>query len=312
MNPHPFIQRKRPSLSTTYDAHDPYLLEGILPYVDFIEITPDSIFRRRNGVSEIQPDILKDLLGVSRDVRFLVHGVGLSIGSWEGYDASYLDNLDLLLPHIDCAWHSEHLGYVKVGGDNLNTMLAVPRTDAMLELLIPRIKSIQSKYDMPFLLEHIVHLLPDYQPEYSDAGFLNLLTAETGCGLILDLYNLECDAHNYGFDIESFLAELDLSAVREIHIAGGADYMGYKLDIHSGKVADSTLNWTRQALAHTPNAEAVTYEILPEAVRLHGAQFVIDELARISSFFNFKKHGHQNPPGNSAAADQIAAVLCAA
>ncbi len=302
----------RPGFATTYDAHDPVLLQGVLPYVDYLEITPDSISRRRQGRSEIQPDILADLESVQEEVRFLVHGVGLSIGSWEGCSEAYFDLVDQLVGRIPITWHSEHLGYVKVGGENLNTMLAVPRTDAMLELLIPRIRAIQKRYRMPFLLEHIVHLLPDYAPQYSDAQFLNLLVAETGCGLILDTYNLECDAHNYGFDVEAFLAELNLGAVQEIHIAGGTEHRGYKLDIHSGRVADSTLALTRQALAQAPNVRALTFEILPEAVTVHGAQMVIDEVARLSAFFNLQKHGNQNLARNTAAPDQIAAAACAA
>jgi len=201
--------------------------------------------------------------------------------------------LDQIIAAIPLKWHSEHLGYTMVDGEQLNTMLAVPRTRAMLNILIPRIKALQERYPYPFLLENIVHLLPDYPAEFSDAEFLNILHEETGCGLILDLYNLECDAVNYGFDIQKFLKQLNLQAVKEIHLAGGTTHKGFQLDIHSGTVAQSTLELTQQVLAREHQIEVITYEILPQAVQTYGQQLVIDELARLSDLFNISKNEHQ-------------------
>src|SRR5205823_101733 len=99
-----------------------------------------------------------------------------------------------------------------------------------LDMVCARVQALQERYPVPFLLENIVHILPDHPAEYTDAAFLNALTARTGCNLILDIYNLECDAHNTGFDIPAFLDELDLSAVRELHLACGVEYRGLLLD----------------------------------------------------------------------------------
>lgn len=288
-----------PKLATTYDAHDPELLFGVLPYVDYLEITPDSIARRNNGRTELHPEILADLKAVQHEVSLIVHGVGLSIGSWEGYDEAYLSLLDELITHIPLKWHSEHLGYLKAGGENLNTMLAMPRTTEALNLLIPRIRALQERYKLPFLLENIVHLLPDHPAHYTDAAFLNTLTAETGCGLILDIYNLECDSCNYGFDIPGFFDELNFDAVREIHIAGGVVHKGYMLDVHSGQVATSTLELTQLALGKAANVEAITFEILPQAVKIHGQQMVTDELARLNQYFKTGKNGYQDAPNQN-------------
>src|SRR6266702_2963915 len=100
-------------------------------------------------------------------------------------------------------------------------MLALPRTEYALDMVCERVCAIQDRYGMPFLLENIVHVLPDFPGEYSNAAFLNELTARTGCGLLVDVYNLQCDAHNHGLDVSAFLAELDFTKVREIHVACG-------------------------------------------------------------------------------------------
>jgi len=270
------------SLCTTYDAHDPVLLEGVMPFVDTLEVTPDSISIHKNGQAKLHPEVIRSLQSVSGSIDIIAHGVGLSIGSFEGYSEDYLQLLEKLIDAVPVRWHSEHLGYTTVDGTALNTMLAVARTDEMLELLIPRIKNIMQRIELPFLLENIVHLLPDHEPKYTDAQFLNLLVEETGCGLILDLYNIECDAANYGFDIEGFLSELNLPAVKEIHLAGGTQHKGFQLDIHSGTIADSTMELAQRSIEQCTNLEVVTYEILPQAVANYGHCMVVEELERLS------------------------------
>lgn len=74
---------------------------------------------------------------------------------------------------------------------------------------------------MPFLLENNVYFTDIPEQEMTEPEFLNALTAEAGCGLLLDLHNLYANARNHGIDTEAFLHELDLSRVVEIHVAGG-------------------------------------------------------------------------------------------
>jgi uncharacterized protein (UPF0276 family) len=138
------------------------------------------------------------------------------------------------------------------------------------------------RYELPFLLENIVHVLPDAAADYSDAAFLNTIVERTDCGLLLDVYNLECDAHNLGFDIDSFLSELDMSSVREIHVAGGTEHRGFKLDVHSRPTGDSTVALAREVVRQARGAvRVVTYELLPQAVPVLGYEVITEELERL-------------------------------
>jgi uncharacterized protein len=255
----------------------------VLPLVDYLEITPDSIARAEGSGARLDPAILDELHAVAEATEFVVHGVGLSIGSASGYSEQYLDLLTEFLEHFPATWHSEHLGYTKVDGASLGTMLALPKTHEVLELLVLRVGEIQARFELPFLLENIVHLLPDYPGDYSDAAFLNELVARTGCGLLLDVYNLECDVANYGFDIDAFLDELDLEAVGELHVAGGVERDGLQVDVHSRTTEPSTLALAQRVVALTPNLGGVTYELLPEAVPVLGTEGISAELTRIRS-----------------------------
>jgi len=259
------------------------LLERLLERVEYIEITPDTIAHSAGGGCELDPPALAELNCIGNRARLLVHGVGLSIGSYEGCSEAYLRLLDELFSRFEIAWHSEHLAYTTVGGENLGTMLAMPRTDEALDMICGRVCAIQKRYPAPFLLENVVHLLPDAPGTYSDAQFLNQIAARTGCGLILDVYNMECDAINYGFDVNAFLGELKLENVREIHLAGGTAFGGLQVDVHSRVTAPSTVALAADVMSRAPQVQAVTYEYLKEAVPKLGHDAICGELARLSA-----------------------------
>jgi uncharacterized protein (UPF0276 family) len=271
----------RPALATTYEGVGNDLLERIVPLVDYLEIPPDSISRSRAGRASLRPELLDQLEFATPQINFIVHGVGLSIGSYDHWNEAYLRLIDEFFTRFTPRWHSEHLGFTTVNGENLGTMLALPRTEEMLDLVCDRIRKIQERYRVPFLIEHIIHLLPDAPADYTPAAFLNAITARTGCGLILDAYNLECDAHNFGFDITAFLNELNLAPVKELHVAGGFQHDGFKLDIHSQPTANSTLALALDILNRCPNLEIVTYELLKEAIPNLGHDGICAELLRI-------------------------------
>jgi len=269
------------ALATTYEGDDPVLLERIAPLVDAIEIAPDTIARSDSKQQHLRGEVLDEYSWLGPRFRFVAHGIGLSIGSHDSWNETYLRLLDELFSRFDLEWHSEHLAWTTCGGENSGTMFALPRTEEALDLICERVTRIQQRYGVPFLLEHVIQLLPDAPAQFTPAGFLNAITSRTGCGLIVDAYNLECDAHNQGLDIRAFLDELDMAAVREVHIAGGVQYSGFQLDIHSRPARDTTLTLALEIVARAPNVRAVTYEFLKEAIAPLGHDAICAELARL-------------------------------
>jgi uncharacterized protein (UPF0276 family) len=274
-------ERAPPALAFNYDGDDPRLLARIAPLIDAIEISPDAISTSNGKRTCLRPSVLDEYAAVRGQIKLIAHGVGLSIGSFDRWNDGYLRLLDDLFARFDLAWHSEHLACTTVAGEDVGTMFAMPRTEEALDLVCGRVRRLQERYRVPFLLEHVIHLLPDAPAEYSPAGFLNAITSRTGCGLIVDAYNLECDAHNQGLDIAAFLDELDCGAIRELHLAGGVEHDGFHLDVHSGAVRESTLALALDIIRRAPALSVVTYELLKEAVPVLGHQAICAELARI-------------------------------
>ncbi len=275
---------KRPagtSLAVTYEGGDTALYDRIARFVDYLEISPDSISRATDAGSEIDRETLAELVEIGGDKQFLIHGVGLSIASADGWSEDYLRLLDTLFEHLPVAWHSEHLAYTMVGGQQLGTMLPPPRSQEALDLICERVQQMRRRYPVPFALEHVVRVLPDYPGTYSDADFLNALTREAGCEFIVDAYNLVCDRQNFAFDAEGFLAELDLTRAREMHVAGGGVHRGFRMDSHSRRADGETRTLAASILARAPNLRAVTFEFLKEAVPSLGADAICAELAAL-------------------------------
>jgi uncharacterized protein len=290
MHPAPHTPRagSRPgiALGVSYEGRDPALLEQMLPHIDYIEVTPETIAEVHGDDIVLSADIVAELKNIDKDVNIIVHGVSLSIGSHDSWAPTYLRLLDALMEQVNVQWHSEHLGYTKVDGEHLGIMLAMPKTEEALELVSKRVTSLQRRYGIPFLLENIVHVLPDCESAYSDAGFLNAVTAQTGCGLILDVYNLECDEHNHGLDIPAFLAELHGEHVRELHVACGVVKNGFMLDVHSRLTRPRTTALARAAIEKVAtNAQVVVYEFMPEAVPGLGHVAIGQELSQLRQRF---------------------------
>jgi uncharacterized protein (UPF0276 family) len=269
------------ALAVTYDGDDPRLLEKIAPLIDVIEVSPDAVAASDGSRRYVRPPVLDEYAALRGKKALIAHGVGLSIGSFDRWNDDYLHLLDELFARFDLAWHSEHLAYTTVAGENTGTMFAMPRSEDALDLICERVRRLQERYRVPFLLEHVIQLLPDAPAEYTPAGFLNAVTSRTGCGLIVDAYNLECDVHNHGLNLAAFLDELDCSAIRELHLAGGVEHDGFYLDVHSGAVRDSTLALGLEVIRRAPALAVVTYEFLKEAVPVLGHDAICAELTRI-------------------------------
>lgn len=255
---------------------------------DFIEVSPDVLCEEiqhgdDRGLVLNQHKMIQ-LKNLSQSLPVIVHGLGLSIGSAHGINTAYTQMLNHFLQHQPALWHSEHLGYIyaqdQYGKEiNAGTILPIPLTDAVLNMVVERIHTLHKQIKLPFLIENLTHYLPnDEQNQYTEVAFLNRLSEQSGCGLLLDLYNFFCNSINFKFDPYTALAQLNLTQVTEIHLAGGCSYKGFLLDVHSDQVGTEVwrlLNWI---LPRCPNLKAVTYEILVQSLDYLGEETILQQI----------------------------------
>ena len=255
--------RTRPALGFSYEGRPSSLLADLADLVDVVEIVPDRFVTRYSDTVDDRTFALLDQHAPNLDVAY--HGIGLSIGTASGWNDGYLGLLERFSEHRRPRWHSEHLGFTIVDGHFLGTMMAVPTSAEAADLLAERADAVRARLGLDFLLEHVASPLarPD---EMSLAGFLNRIARASGCGILLDVHNLECDEDNGQLCIRDFLDELDLDLVKEIHVAGGVWRDGYHLDVHARLPEPSTMARLEAVLPRCPNVELVVFEMLGAAI----------------------------------------------
>jgi len=179
--------------------------------------------------------------------------------------------------------YSEHLAFTRVPGRETAALMPLPKTEAVAEQIIAKVRTVQSRVPFPFLLENITYVFEWPDSKMSDAEFLNLICRETGAGLLLDVENVYLNATNHGFDPHSFIDALDPGLVREMHMAGGVAISDASLakpllaDSHSHPVPEAALDLLEYALARqTPSVV-----ILERDDRLEAGDEILDDIARI-------------------------------
>jgi hypothetical protein len=181
-----------------------------------------------------------------------------------------------------------------VPGQDLATLLPVPRTKAVAASIIAKVRRVQSRIPVPFLLENIAYLFDWSESNIPEADFLNLICSETQAGLLLDIENLLLNSRNHGFDPYKFLDSLAAGTVKQVHLAGGVtvndDFLErpYFVDSHTHPVPEEVLDLLEYALArHAP-----TTIIIEREGRLDAIAELLDDVARVRARLAKFAHAH--------------------
>jgi uncharacterized protein (UPF0276 family) len=182
--------------------------------VDYIEIIPDMFWtlgQHDEAPSYVEhDDLIEQLEDLPGRGPVILHSVGLSIGSVDLFDERHVAQIAEWQRRFKSPWHSDHLSFSRIGisGHDQNAGLAmpIPYDEALLELVIDRVRQVQSLVAAPFLLENNVYFFDLPEQEMTEPQFLNRLCHETSCGLLLDIHNVYANARNHGFDARDFVS----------------------------------------------------------------------------------------------------------
>jgi uncharacterized protein (UPF0276 family) len=267
-----------------------------LPRFDVLEITVDHYIHG-------SPAQRAEILGFVGHIPLTAHGVGLSIGTDVPLDLAYLDEVAAIVERLKAPAYSEHLAFTRVPGRDLANLLPLPKTQAVAEAIVAKVRTVQSHVGVPFLMENVSYAFEWPDSNLSDAEFLNLICRETGAGILLDVENLYLNACNHGFDPYAFLDRLSAGIVREIHMAGGIAVHDDTLprpflaDSHTHPVPAETLDLLDCTLArHAPSSI-----ILERDDRLDATGEIIDDVARIRALVNRRSSDHNAKAAAGAA-----------
>lgn len=256
-------------------------------HLDYLALIPDRSWVDHGPPStqrfEELPAVYRILREVSRSLPVVMHCIGMSICSADVFDDGYLSHLAEWRARHDCAWASEHLSFSRSGTgheSNAAVALPVPFDREMLDLVSARVRIAQDRLGCPFLLENNVTYFSFPQQEMTEAEFLNELTRQTGCYLLLDLHNVYTNALNHKFDPFDFLDALDLTRVFEVHVAGGSSLMDFHIDSHYGPPPAGVWDLLDFVVPRAPALRGVTFEFHESSWPLLKADGVVAQLQR--------------------------------
>lgn len=188
------------------------------------------------------------LESLRRDYPLSLHGVGLGLGSAEGYSEAHEARLAALVERVEPVFVSEHLCWGATADRHFNDLLPLPFTREALDLVAARISRLHERLGRRILVENISAYLEIAPGDMSEGEFLRQLARRTGCGLLLDVNNLYVNQMNLGRDALAVMAALGPGCVEEIHLAGFLEGEHGLIDTHGARVAEPVWNLYEAAL----------------------------------------------------------------
>lgn len=242
--------------------------------VDILEVAPETTwYHDRSGELRANGYHARFLaLGERHRLPFIAHGVGLSPGSAEPGPrrARWLARLAADQQRFHYHWYTEHLGATVLADHELALPLGLPMTPtsaAIVRASLADMQRIVPAVGLENTALYFTHGDPRDEPAF--------LRACLGGAhhLLLDLHNLHTMAVNFGLDPDRYLAELDLSAVLEIHLSGGSEtdpawFTGpsLRLDSHDDHVPEPVWRLFAQVLPRCPGLRAVIVERMEDSL----------------------------------------------
>jgi uncharacterized protein (UPF0276 family) len=151
----------------------------------------------------------------------MVHGVSLGLASVGPVASRRLDRVARVVDAIAPESWSEHLAFVRAGDIEIGHLAATPRTHATIEGTARNVDRASAVLGARPLLENIATLVDPPGSDLDEAAWVRETLFAADADLLLDLHNLHANATNFDFDPITFLDQIPMDRVRQIHIAGG-------------------------------------------------------------------------------------------
>ena len=269
-----------PLLGAGLGFREPYRADVLLDGddVDFLEIIADHYL-------DAPPEKLRELDLLAERYTLIPHGLNLSLGTAEGLDPGYRDQLLDLVRRLDPPWWSEHIAFTRAGGVEIGHLAPLPFSREALDVLATNIAEVQELTEIPLILENITYSFAFPGSELDEADFLAELVERTGCGLLLDVANLHINAVNHHFDPYAFLDRLPLDSVVQLHFVGGHCEGEVLVDSHSAPTPPEVWALLDHVLARAP----VKGVILERDENLPPFTTLLEEVRRVRDVWG--RHG---------------------
>lgn len=211
--------------------------------VDWLEIISEN-FMVRGGKPLSVLDQIKERYPIA------MHGVSMSLGSTDGVDRQYLDDLKKLIRRVDPVRVSDHLCWTGMNGINTHDLLPLPYHDKALTHIVRQIRQVQDILERRILVENVSSYVSFGDSTITEWEFLRAVCEEADCDLLLDVNNIYVSSFNHGFDPLEYLHAIPPERVQQIHLAGHTNNGDHIIDTHDHPIVDPVWELYRAACQH--------------------------------------------------------------
>lgn len=238
------------------------------PHYSFLESAEETAVQWFEALSENYMDSQGRPRAILRKVRqrfpIALHGVGLSIGSADGLNQTYMQSLKNLVDETEPFLVSDHLCWTGVEGRPVHDLLPLPYTQESIDVVCNNLDQIQSFLQQPIALENVSSYLRFKHSEMSEWEFIKEIQKRSGCYLLLDVNNVFVNSFNHQFDGKEFIDGIPLSAIRQIHLAGHSRFDDFLFDTHTGTVCDEVWELLRYTKTQMKKESSASPALLVE------------------------------------------------
>ena len=189
---------------------------------------------------------------IRHEYEMTIHGVGLSIGGEQALNIEHLDKVAALVEEIQPVYFSEHLAWSSHDQHFYNDLLPVRYDNTSLERVCQHIEQVQDRMQQQILIENPSSYLMFANNEMSEIDFIRTMVKRTGCGLLLDVNNVEVSCFNQAHSPFDYLDAFPMTAVKQIHLAGHTlddnPRVPLKIDSHDEAVSNDVWSLYQYAL----------------------------------------------------------------
>lgn len=176
------------------------------------------------------------------------HGVGMSLGSVDKLNQSYLFKLKRLIKQFNPVYVSDHLCWTSVNGYHSHDLLPMPYTDEAIKLLVKHIQEVQDYLERRILIENVSSYCSFKDSILQEWEFLKIVAEDADCDILLDINNIYVSSVNHKLNAMDYLKHIPVERVKEIHLAGYTDMGTHLLDTHGEAVHEPVWKLYEQAL----------------------------------------------------------------
>lgn len=180
----------------------------------------------------------------------VMHGVSLSIGSFDPLDWDYLEQVKALIHRIQPIWISDHLCWTGVQSKNTHDLLPLPYTDEAIDHIVHRIQQVQDFLQRRILIENVSSYVTYRQSNMTEWDFLKEISERADCLILLDVNNIYVSAINHEFDPLDYIAAMPSKRIYQIHLAGHSNMGDYIIDTHDHDIVDPVWDLYAATLRH--------------------------------------------------------------